>query len=66
MNTMATFSGDKFDPLQIKPKNVRTEDIADIIRPVKIHLQNYLEIEAMIMNCIWEKYELQALIILLI
>lgn len=35
--------------------------IADIIRPVKIHLQNYLEIEAMIMNCIWEKYGLQDL-----
>lgn len=115
MNTMTTFSGDKFDPLQIKPENVRTEDIAhalsllcrggghlkyfysvgqhslncareaqarglskriqlacllhdaseayiaDIIRPVKIHLQNYLEIEAMIMNCIWEKYGLQDL-----
>lgn len=28
--------------------------ISDIIRPVKAHLSNYLEIEEMIMNVIWE------------
>lgn len=32
--------------------------ISDIIRPVKVHLQNYLEIESMIMNAIWQKFGL--------
>lgn len=32
--------------------------IADVIRPVKIHLQNYLDIESMIMNTIWHKFSL--------
>ena len=32
--------------------------ISDIIRPVKIYLNNYLEIENMIMNVIWKKYDL--------
>lgn len=35
--------------------------IADIIRPVKAHLSNYLEIEAIIMDCIWKKYGLDDL-----
>lgn len=30
--------------------------ISDIIRPVKVHLTNYLEIESMIMNVILQKY----------
>ena len=32
--------------------------ISDIIRPVKVHLANYLEIEEMIMNVIWKKFNL--------
>ena len=35
--------------------------ISDIIRPVKAHLSNYLEIEEMIMNVIWEKFALNDL-----
>lgn len=35
--------------------------ISDIIRPVKVHLQNYLEIESMIMDAIWEKFHLDDL-----
>ena len=35
--------------------------ISDIIRPVKAHLSNYLEIEEMIMNVIWEKFNLNDL-----
>ncbi len=112
MSNMNTFSGKIFDPMQIKPENICTEDIAhalsltcrggghvkyfysvgqhslncmneakarglservqlacllhdaseayisDIIRPVKPHLSNYLEIESMIMDCILEKYGL--------
>lgn len=32
--------------------------ISDVIRPVKVHLQNYLEIESMIMDAIWQKFGL--------
>lgn len=32
--------------------------ISDIIRPIKIHLTNYLEIEETIMNVIWKKFNL--------
>ena len=32
--------------------------ISDVIRPVKVHLQNYLEIESMIMDAIWAKFQL--------
>ena len=32
--------------------------ISDIIRPVKVHLRNYIEIEREIMNRIWEHFEL--------
>ena len=35
--------------------------ISDVIRPVKVHLQNYLEIESMIMDAIWEKFHLDDL-----
>lgn len=35
--------------------------ISDIIRPVKIHLANYLEIESKIMNVILEKFGLEDL-----
>lgn len=35
--------------------------ISDIIRPVKVHLTNYLEIEETIMNVIWEKFHLDDL-----
>lgn len=35
--------------------------IQDIIRPVKEHLTNYLEIESMIMNVIYQKYGLSDL-----
>ncbi|GAB6105495.1 MAG: phosphohydrolase [Blautia sp.] len=35
--------------------------ISDIIRPVKVHLANYLEIEEMIMNVIWKKFNLDDL-----
>ena len=35
--------------------------ISDIIRPVKVHLANYLEIEGQIMNQIWKKYGLDDL-----
>ena len=35
--------------------------ISDIIRPVKVHLQNYLEIESTIMNAIWKKFHLDDL-----
>ena len=35
--------------------------ICDVIRPVKEHLSNYNEIEAMIMKVIWEKYGLHEL-----
>ena len=33
--------------------------ISDVIRPVKVHLQNYLEIESMIMDAIWSKFHLE-------
>ena len=33
--------------------------ISDVIRPVKVHLQNYLEIESMIMDAIWSKFHLK-------
>ena len=115
MSIMNTYTGRKFDPMRIKPKNICLEDIAhalsylcrgggqtlifysvaqhclncakearargwsermvlvcllhdaseayisDIIRPVKAHLSNYLEIEEMIMNVIWEKFNLNDL-----
>ena len=116
MSIMNTYTGRKFDPMHIKPKNICLEDIAhalsylcrgggqnsdllfrspalsqlcrgspgargwsdrmilacllhdaseayisDIIRPVKAHLSNYLEIEEMIMNVIWEKFALNDL-----
>ena len=32
--------------------------IADIIRPVKAHLSNYLKIEDQIMACIWKQFDL--------
>lgn len=32
--------------------------LSDIIRPVKQHLENYLEIEAMLQNRIWSKFSL--------
>lgn len=32
--------------------------ISDVIRPVKVHLQNYLEIESMIMDAILAKFQL--------
>lgn len=35
--------------------------ISDIIRPVKVHLVNYLEIEGQIMKQIWKKYGLDDL-----
>lgn len=35
--------------------------ISDVIRPVKVHLQNYLEIESMIMDAIWKKFHLDDL-----
>ena len=35
--------------------------ISDIIRPVKVHLQNYLEIESVIMDAIWAKFHLDDL-----
>lgn len=35
--------------------------ISDIIRPVKVHLTNYLEIEEGIMNVIWKKFNLEDL-----
>lgn len=35
--------------------------ISDIIRPVKVHLTNYLEIEEGIMNVIWKKFNLDNL-----
>lgn len=35
--------------------------ISDIIRPVKVHLTNYLEIEAMIMDVILQKYHVHDL-----
>ncbi len=112
MGTMNTYSGKKFDPLEMTPDNVFLEDIAhalsllcrggghlkhfysvgqhsincaeearargwsermqlacllhdaseayisDIIRPVKIHLSNYLEIEGKIMGQIWKRFGL--------
>ncbi|MDO4338194.1 MAG: phosphohydrolase [Eubacteriales bacterium] len=115
MNNMNTFSGRKFNPMQIDLENICTEDIAhalsllcrggghlkrfysvgqhslncmkeakarglservqlacllhdaseayiaDIIRPVKQYLSNYVQIESMIMSYIWEKYELEDL-----
>lgn len=112
MNTMTTYTGHKFDPMEITEDDIRMEDIAhalsllcrggghlrsfytvaqhsvncakeakargfskrvqfacllhdaseayisDIIRPVKCHLSNYLEIENRIMQVIWKKYGL--------
>ena len=113
MNTMTTYSGRKFDPMQMTPGDVYIEDIAhalsllcrgggqltyfysvgqhslncaaeakargwserqqlacllhdasegyisDIIRPVKIHLTNYLEIESKIMKTILTRFGLE-------
>ena len=113
MNTMTTYSGRKFDPMQMTPGDVYIEDIAhalsllcrgggqltyfysvgqhslncaaeaqargwserqqlacllhdasegyisDIIRPVKIYLTNYLEIEDQIMSVIWQHFQLE-------
>lgn len=115
MSTMNTFSGKKFDPMEICPDDIRLDDIAhalsllcrggghmkyfysvgqhsincmkeakargwskriqfaclmhdaseayisDIIRPVKMHLENYLEIEDMIAGKILEKFWLEDL-----
>ena len=115
MNTMTTYSGRKFDPMQMTPGDVYIEDIAhalsllcrgggqltyfysvgqhslncaaeakargwskrqqlacllhdasegyisDIIRPVKIHLTNYLEIESKIMGTILTHFGLDDL-----
>ena len=94
MNTMTTYSGRKFDPMQMTPEDVYIEDIAhalsllcrgggqltyfysvgqhslndasegyisDIIRPVKIYLTNYLEIESKIMGTILTHFGLDDL-----
>ena len=115
MNTMTTYSGRKFDPMQMTPGDVYIEDIAhalsllcrgggqlnyfysvgqhslncaaeaktrgwserqqlarllhdaseayisDIIRPVKIYLSNYLEIESKIMGTILKHFGLDDL-----
>ena len=115
MNTMTTYSGRKFDPMQMTPEDVYLEDIAhalsllcrgggqlryfysvgqhslncaaeakargwserqqaacllhdaseayisDIIRPVKIYLSNYLEIESQIMQTILKRFSLDDL-----
>lgn len=115
MSIMNTFSGKRFDPMNITAEDICTEDIAhalsllcrggghlahfysvgqhslncakeakargwserlqlacllhdaseayisDIIRPVKVYLTNYLEIEEKIMGKIWEKYGLDDL-----
>ena len=115
MNTMTTYSGRKFDPMQMTPGDVYLEDIAhalsllcrgggqlryfysvgqhslncaaeakargwserqqaacllhdaseayisDIIRPVKIYLSNYLEIESRIMQTILKRFGLEDL-----
>ena len=107
MSCMSTYTGLRFDPMEIKPENICLEDIAhslsllcrggghlkwfytvgqhsincakearargwsdrmvlacllhdaseayisDIIRPVKVHLSNYIEIERKIMNQVW-------------
>lgn len=112
MNTMTTYTGHKFDPMNMTEDDIRMEDIAhalsllcrggghlrsfytvgqhsincakeakerayskrvqfacllhdaseayisDIIRPVKCHLSNYLEIESKIMQVIWKKFGL--------
>ena len=36
--------------------------ISDIIRPVKVHLSNYMEIEERIMDKIWRRFDLDDLI----
>jgi len=115
MATMNTYLGSKFDPMEIRPEDIRIEDIAhslsmlcrggghlihfysvgqhsincakeaeargwakrmilacllhdaseayisDIIRPVKVHLSNYLEIENMIMQAILSRFGLDDL-----
>ena len=115
MSVMNTFSGKRFDPMNMTSEDICTEDIAhalsllcrggghlahfysvgqhslncakeakargwserlqlacllhdaseayisDIIRPVKVYLTNYLEIEEKIMGKIWEKYGLDDL-----
>ena len=115
MSNMNTFTGKKFDPLNMTTEDVSLEDIAhalslmcrggghlkhfysvgqhsincmkeakarnyperiqlacllhdaseayiaDIIRPVKVHLPDYYKIEAEIMNCIFKKFGLSYL-----
>ena len=115
MSNMNTFTGKKFDPLNMTTEDVSLEDIAhalslmcrggghlkhfysvgqhsincmkeakarnyperiqlacllhdaseayiaDIIRPVKVHLPDYYKIEAEIMNCIFKKFSLSYL-----
>lgn len=115
MSRMNTFSGKKFDPMDIKAEDICLEDIAhalsllcrggghlkhfysvgqhsincmkearergwservqaacllhdaseayisDIIRPVKMYLSNYVEIEKKIMDKIWERFHLNDL-----
>ena len=110
---MNTFTGKRFDPMQMTPEEVSLRDIAhalsllcrggghmkyfytvglhslncareaasrgwsdrlvlacllhdaseaylsDIIRPVKVHLSNYLEIEDQIMSVIWQHFQLE-------
>ena len=94
MSIMNTYTGKRFDPLQMKPEDVDLVDIAhalsllcrggghidrwerklilacllhdaseayiaDIIRPVKPYLTNYLEIEDQIMSVIWQHFQLE-------
>ena len=110
---MNTYTGKRFDPMQMTPEDVSLRDIAhalsllcrggghmkyfytvglhslncareaasrgwpdrlvlacllhdaseaylsDIIRPVKVHLSNYLEIEDQIMSVIWQHFQLE-------
>ena len=87
---MNTYTGKRFDPMQMTPEEVSLRDIAhalsllcrggghmkyfytvglllhdareaylsDIIRPVKVHLSNYLEIEEQIMQTILTHFHL--------
>ena len=54
MNTMNTFSGKLLH-------DASEAYISDIIRPVKVHLSNYLVIEEQIMNTILKKFGLDDL-----
>ena len=54
MNTMNTFSGKLLH-------DASEAYISDIIRPVKVHLSNYLVIEEQIMDTILKKYDLDDL-----